>query len=312
MKKIIIGILALVCLPAAAVYIFIPAKLTLLSQIKPGSSSGTLQRATGASDLRHRWLPVTGKQLSKTAYTLDDCTYIFPADNSISNAVIIEYKKMQVASFISTEPTDDSVILNWVLNRQSSYNPVSRIQDLYKLKHIKKTNEKILASLLSFVNNNKTVYGINIKRTVQTDSTLITYRSTADTYPSVELIYCKLELLKQYAQANGAAINKPPMLNITQTGKSSWDYMVALPINKELENRGDILAKRMFAGGKILETENISGGFKTVDRFVEVLDLYRRDFNYISPAIPFQSLITDRAKETDSSKWITRLYYPIY
>ena len=30
----------------------------------------------------------------------------------------------------------------------------------------------------------------------------------------------------------------------------------------------------------------------------------------MSPAIPFESLITNRLEEPDTSKWVTKIYYP--
>jgi hypothetical protein len=38
---------------------------------------------------------------------------------------------------------------------------------------------------------------------------------------------------------------------------------------------------------------------------------YKDDYQRVSPAIPFYSLITDRLKEPDSSKWITKIYFPV-
>ena len=35
------------------------------------------------------------------------------------------------------------------------------------------------------------------------------------------------------------------------------------------------------------------------------------DYHLTSPAISFQSLVTDRQVEKDSLKWITKIYYPI-
>ena len=29
-----------------------------------------------------------------------------------------------------------------------------------------------------------------------------------------------------------------------------------------------------------------------------------------SPAIPFESLVTNRMQEPDTSKWVTKIYYP--
>jgi hypothetical protein len=36
-----------------------------------------------------------------------------------------------------------------------------------------------------------------------------------------------------------------------------------------------------------------------------------QDHQRVAPAIPFQSLVTDRTKQPDTSKWVTRLYWPI-
>jgi len=63
-------------------------------------------------------------------------------------------------------------------------------------------------------------------------------------------------------------------------------------------------------GGFILEGE-VKNGPYTIDAAMEQLEVYRADHQYTSPAIPYQLLVTDRLKETDTSKWITKLYYPI-
>ena len=41
------------------------------------------------------------------------------------------------------------------------------------------------------------------------------------------------------------------------------------------------------------------------------MEQYVSDHKYVRIAIPFQSLVTDRMNEPDSSKWITKIYYPI-
>ncbi len=63
--------------------------------------------------------------------------------------------------------------------------------------------------------------------------------------------------------------------------------------------------------GKILSTE-IKGGEYAVETGFKELSNYISDNQLTSPAIPFQSLVTNRVMEPDTSKWITKLYYPIY
>ena len=63
--------------------------------------------------------------------------------------------------------------------------------------------------------------------------------------------------------------------------------------------------------GNIL-TGEVKGGVYVVTQAEQELKNFVTDFRRMSPAIPYQSLITNRMQETDTAKWITRLYYPIF
>jgi hypothetical protein len=63
--------------------------------------------------------------------------------------------------------------------------------------------------------------------------------------------------------------------------------------------------------GNILVAE-VKGGPYTVTNAFNSLHDYVTDHDLQSPAIPFQSLITNRLQQPDSTKWITKIYYPIY
>jgi hypothetical protein len=62
--------------------------------------------------------------------------------------------------------------------------------------------------------------------------------------------------------------------------------------------------------GKILIGEVRGGDATTKNAFAEMHN-YVVDHQMTSPAIPFISLVTDRKQEPDSSKWISRIYYPV-
>jgi hypothetical protein len=56
----------------------------------------------------------------------------------------------------------------------------------------------------------------------------------------------------------------------------------------------------------------VKGGLFSVINGEEELTYYLSDYKKNSPAIPFQSLVTNRLLEIDTSKWVTKLYYPIF
>ena len=89
-----------------------------------------------------------------------------------------------------------------------------------------------------------------------------------------------------------------------------YKIMVAIPINKIVPTTEKFLLKRMVPG-KILVTE-VKGGAYTADVALRQLTLYMEDNRLISPAIPFQSLITERIKEADTTKWMTKIYFPVF
>jgi hypothetical protein len=72
---------------------------------------------------------------------------------------------------------------------------------------------------------------------------------------------------------------------------------------------GAVLFRRMVPGN-ILVTE-VTGGQATVDDGFRQLEFFLSEHSLTSPGMPFQSLVTDRLAEKDTSKWITKLYYPI-
>lgn len=312
MKQTFAVVIFVIIVSLISIYFFIPGKMGVVNEIQAACSVGTLQRITGSTDYRLKWLPKAGKVVSAVEYVLDGCTYLFPTDNSFNNNITVKYKNITTHTLVTILPLADSVLLSWVFTHKSSNNPIARVADYFAFKHIKATNQKMLQSMLVFLSVKKNVYGFEVSEQKQTDSTLITIKAKSATFPTVKEIYTNIEKLRQYAVSNAATTTNAPMLNIENGGDGVWHYMVALPIDKALDNTGDIVAKRMLAGGKILITENITGGFSNVDKAFKQFEIFKSDNNYKSPAIPFQSLVTDRMKESDSSKWITRLYYPVY
>lgn len=86
--------------------------------------------------------------------------------------------------------------------------------------------------------------------------------------------------------------------------------MVAIPTKKPLPSKNKFQVKRMILGNILMG--EVKGGITTVINSEEQLANYVTDHKKLSPAISYQSLVTDRLMEKDSTKWVTRLYYPVF
>jgi hypothetical protein len=83
-----------------------------------------------------------------------------------------------------------------------------------------------------------------------------------------------------------------------------------MPLNKKLPGTDSISVKQMLKNGNILVTE-VTGGKNTIEYALKQIEKYISDHQRSIVAIPFQSLETDRLTVTDSTKWITKIYYPV-
>jgi len=139
---------------------------------------------------------------------------------------------------------------------------------------------------------------------------LVSDKESFSHYPTTEDVYAIVSRLRNYIRQAGAKELFSPMLNIKKTDSTNYTAQVGLPVDKALPGKDDITSKWMMKGGNILSAE-VTGGQKQIEEAQKQMELYIMDYQRAIIAIPFQMLITDRTKETDSTKWITRLYYPV-
>ncbi|MDF2190732.1 GyrI-like domain-containing protein [Paraflavitalea sp. CAU 1676] len=204
----------------------------------------------------------------------------------------------------------DSVRLNWELRVKASLNPVTRMLQDRRAKQLQQDMSIILQRISSYIGNPDNFYGVKVEKSKIPDSLLVMTRSTFAQLPDFPAIYDLIGKLQQYAAQSGAIAVNSPMLHIRPLDDGQVEVMVALPVNKEVKSSPTIEAKRMFPGNALV-TE-VKGGPATVAHAFKQLEVYLTDHHYTSPAIPFESLITDRIQVADTSKWVTKIYYPVF
>ena len=204
---------------------------------------------------------------------------------------------------------NDTTGVEWQCTLKSSANPIQRIQNYLLATKIKKNMDRLLKAFILFSNEEKNIYGVKIEREKFRDTFMISSQIVVKEYPSVNKIYEEIEKLKMYAASKDASPINSPMLNIDAVDSTGYLLKLAIPISKEIAS-SDVYRFRFMIQGNTLQS-TVTGGPQTIKNTIEQMRLYIGDYHLSSPAIPFESMVTDRNREADSSKWVTNIFYPV-
>lgn len=311
MKKWLIGIGIVLIIFIACVYIFVPGSPGISQVTGVRCSPGGTYRVLTDKSKWQNWWPEKDSAGSKTNSFLYN-GYSFTIQQPLPHGIdiMVENDELQIASRIVIMPIQrDSVTLVWQCTYPSGNNPFTRISGYQQAVDLKNNFAEILSGLKAFLETPVNVYGYNIQQTSTTDTLLIAARGSSTAHPGLQEVYKLVNQLKDYINTNGAEQTGYPMLNVSQTGASQFQFQVAVPVNKTLPNSGNIFSRRMVPGNFLML--EASGGLKTVEHAMQQLKQYAADHQRTSMAIPFEVMVTDRVKEQDTTKWLTRIYYPV-
>ncbi|GGB14937.1 hypothetical protein GCM10011511_43360 [Puia dinghuensis] len=205
----------------------------------------------------------------------------------------------------------DSMLLEWKTALRSGWNPVERVSRYREARRLAGVMDEILLHASAFLGKKENVYGVDIRETSTTDTLLVVTRTEKPGYPTNADIYVQIGRLVNYIKEEHVSQTGYPMVNVTASADKQGAYrlMVALPVGARLAGKGDITYMRLIPGKYLVA--DVKGGDSTVAAALAGMKDYIRDYDRTVMAIPFQSLVTDRQQETDSSRWMTRIYYPV-
>jgi hypothetical protein len=313
MKKLVAFIILVFVVGLACIYIFIPAKLEISKIEYVNCNANGATRILGDENTWIKWWPHLDSVQShfvEKAFFYD--RFRFQLLHKFYDGAAINISKGQSGvdsriTIISVNP--DSVIVLWKCELAAASSPFKRVSNYNEAKRIRKNMGVVLASLRTFLENKDNIYGIHLHVTMSKDSTLVAIKNKSPNYPSTAEIYDLVGQLKSYISEQNAVENNFPMLNVKKTDDNEFETMVAIPVNKELRGKNKIFFSR-FVPWKVLTAE-VKGGVKSVDEALRQMNLNMTDYQKTKMAISFQSLVTNRMKEPDTLKWITRIYTPV-
>lgn len=313
MKRWLIVLVVAAGLAVSASYILFPNSVTSSNTANLNCNFNTLNRFFFSQSQWKKWWPGTISEDSTGHKEVFDYNgYRFYIREFKYNAIEIEMEKRDLdiyGNIFFLPLKSDTIRAEWQYNLTSHNNPISRIHLKMETEKINQNMKDILQSMRTFVSNPENIYGMKIKETWVKDTLVLSTEFSTSDVPSTQMIYEKINEIKKYIAAHHAIQTDPPMFN-TIKSKEMYLTRVAIPVNKDIAQNKTYKLKYLVPG-RILEAQ-VTGGRSRADEALFQLGEYVRDNHYSSPAIPFESLVTDRMEEPDSTKWITRVYYPVF
>ncbi|MBL0356262.1 MAG: hypothetical protein IPP72_04960 [Chitinophagaceae bacterium] len=310
MKKLTAGLVIVLVLFFSLAYLMVPNVITINTSLAFQNNIKGLFRTLSETRNWSKWWPgkfdSTGKKLllNGNEYTVPDYT---------ATSIVVEVNNPTVSeksSLLFVPLKSDSIRLEWQVQIPTSYNPFKRVKIYFATSGLQHDFHSILASIKSYYTNDERIYGLDIRRESVKDTSLVFTYDSSKGYPSTEKIYSMIGELRNYIDMHSAIATDSPMLNIYSSDHEYYLTKVAIPTNKILPSSGKIFYKWVLPHGNILVAD-VKGNIQQTDSAFATISHYVHDYNLTAPAIPFFKLITNRLQEKDSSKWVTRIYYPV-
>lgn len=305
MKKLFWIVPGALILLVVLLVVLIPTQMVVSEKTGIGTSQDGLMRLLTNKDRWQQWWPANQKQL-----VYENENFSFQQAQLKTAFVGVAFDDTLLRGQLTTlfyQKDSSGVVFQVAL--PPATNPLQKLRYFFKSKQLSNLAEEAILRLKKTAALEENIYGLAIRQEKVKDSAFVALRFETTGYPQTTAVYAAIAELRQYIQAKGATESAPPMLHANVVENQKYEVMVAIPVNRPLEGFGKIEPKRMVLGN-ILVAE-VKGGAYTAEKAIETLTAYVTDRKRLSPAMPFQSLVTNRMQEPDTSKWITRVYFPV-
>lgn len=307
-KKITIVILILAAI-VAFIYFLIPSTLPVGAKLSVSSTSAGANRFLLDKNQWKKWWPgmITGDSLF--SYNNNQFTITSQTFNSIGVSVANPKAELNGALLIIPIETD-SLLIEWKYVIATGNNPIQKIKAYYTAKALSKELNQILLKIKTVLEDEMFVYGVKINHEKVVDTLLLSSKLAYQKYPDLKDIYNLIDQLQSKLAKQKIEPVNPPMLHIRKIDSAYYETQVAIPILKWPQTDATTQIKRMVLGNIL--TANVQGGPATIKHAFQQVQQYVYDHGMAQPAIPYESLITNRIRETDTTKWMTKLYFPVF
>lgn len=309
MKRVVFIATLILIILLVCIYVFIPSTITNSKTVSVKCVDKNVLLLIGNKQGWSKWLPkesftsdliqYNGYQLKLGGATYTSVTFdALKEDDTIFNEI----------GFVNDSVTKTKISV--ISSVATGMNPFTRFRKWQMMKSYETVIDELLQQFINFAEDKKNIYGVEITDGRIPDSLFISTRKTFDHQPTEAEIYNLIDQLRVYANEKNAKQVNQPMMHLEYLDSSHFEIMVALPIDKVIVNEGNFLFKQMVKGNTLIA--DVYGGRATINNGLRALEQFKSDYQFTSPAISFELMITDRRADPDTTKWVTRLYYPVF
>lgn len=309
MKRVVFIAVFILIILLVFIYVYIPSTITNSKTVSVKCIDKNILLLVGNKQGWIKWLP----KESFTSDLIQYKDYQLKLGGATYTSVTFDALKEDDTIFNEIGFVKDSVTktkITLISSIATGMNPFTRLRKWQMMKSYETVIDELLQQFINFAEDKKNIYGVEIADGRIPDSLFISTRKTFDHQPTEAEIYNLIDKLRVYANENNAKQVNPPMMHVEQLDSSHFEIMVALPIDKVINNEGNFLFKQMVKGNTLIA--EVHGGRTTINNGLKALEQFKSDYQFTSPAISFELMITDRRAERDTAKWVTRLYYPVF
>jgi len=312
MKKLLLALILILLLSCIGLVIFIPAQLEVSQLTNIGCMVNGANRALQDENKWQRWWPKNAKEGNNSLNEYHYNGYNYAVIKKLYNRFEVQTKaseKSYTGTITLLPFSNDSVHVLWNYVIPTSANPFNKISEYWKARKFRKNAEAILSSLKQFLEKTENVYGIKISSTSTDKIYLAATTSIFPRYPDPADIYQMIEKLRDEISRQQLRETGRPMINNTALDSTRFETMVAIPVDTIIHETKDINMRRIVTIKALVAT--VKGGPGKIQEALAQLNQYAIDHKLFSPAIPYETIVTERWKEPDTSKWVTTIYQPL-
>jgi len=312
MKKVLVWLIAIVVLILLSATIFLPKQVNDSGNTTFLCNRNSIKRYVIDDKKWAAWWPGNTQKGSSAPVEYFHNGYKYTITEMQYEALLIRVQKGDLTfdtqlSFFPLGP--DSIQGVWRYSLSTNFNPINKIYLKIASKKIKDELGQVLQAMKIFLDNPEKVYGVKIHEETVKDTILVTTNFSSANYPTMAQVYQAIAAIRNHISPYHVKETNFPMMHVN-SDSSIFKTQVAIPINITIPGTLIYPVKRMVPG-RILVAQVIGGDYRARDAMNDIY-IYIRDHHMSVPAIPFESLVTDRIQEPDSTKWITKIYYPVF
>ena len=312
MKKWLVGLLLILILTISAFYIFTPSQI-VISSVSTATANifGEFRTITEEDKWEKWWRDENGKpHVAGEPFTYGGSSFRLIKHSYHVAGIEIDHGGLKLQSILHLISFKlDSTGAVWQCELSKGMNPLTRIRNYKIAAEIKEKMDAVMKNFSLFVSKPENIYGMTITRVSTADTTMLSSRYISAAYPTIPELYGYFDQVEKNIQKQKGSVAGYPIMNVRKLENDSFETEVAIPTSHRLNNNGKFIFQRMIPGNFM--TGEVRGGTYTANESLKQLELFIADYNRAKIANAFQSLVTDRLKEPDTSKWITKVYIPV-